>query len=64
MTAMGLLEAPASFQWLMEKVVQDINNVLVYIKDPLLHSAKHPEYLKLFDQELLHQLVHHGIKMN
>ena len=62
-TPMGLLGAPASFQRLMEKVVQDIRNVLVYIDDLLLHSAKHPEHLKLLDQ-VLGRLVQHGIKMN
>ena len=38
-TPMGLLEAPASFQRLMEMVVQDINNILVYIDDLLLRFA-------------------------
>jgi hypothetical protein len=60
---MGLLGAPASFQRLMEKVVQGIQNVLVYIDDLLLHSGRHPEHLKLLD-DVLFRLVHNGIKMN
>jgi transposase InsO family protein len=62
-TPMGLLGAPASFQRLMEKVVQGIQNVLVYIDDLLLHSGQHPEHLKLLD-DVLFRLVHNGIKMN
>ncbi len=62
-TPMGLLGAPASFQRLMEKVVEDIKNVLVYIDDLLLHSNHHPEHLKLLDT-VLHRLTQHGIKMN
>ena len=34
-TPMGLLGAPASFQRLMEKVVEDIHNTQVYINDLL-----------------------------
>ena len=59
----GLVGAPASFQRLMEKVVQDICNALVYIDNLLLHSAKHPEHLKLLDQVMNCQ-VQHEIKMN
>ena len=49
-TPMGLLGAPASFQRLMEKVVEDIQNTQVYIDDLLCHSAEHPEHLDLLDQ--------------
>jgi hypothetical protein len=62
-TPMGLLGAPASFQRLMEKVVEDIRNTLVYIDDLLLHSSQHPDHLKLLDQ-VLARLSRHGIKMN
>jgi hypothetical protein len=51
-TPMVLLGAPASFQRLMEKVVQGIHYVLVYIDDLLLHSGQHPEHLKLLDDVL------------
>jgi hypothetical protein len=47
----------------MEKVLQGIQNVLVYIDDLLLHSGHHPEHLKLLD-EVLFRLVHNWIKMN
>ena len=62
-TPMGLLGAPASFQRLMEKVVEDIQNTQVYIDDLLCHSAEHPEHLDLLDQ-VLARLSRHGIKMN
>jgi len=45
---MGLLGCPASFQRLMEGVLRDINNVLVYIDDllatiPHRHSRETPQ---------------------
>jgi len=43
---MGLLGCPASFQRLMETVLRNINNVLVYIDDVLLHTATHDEHLQ------------------
>jgi hypothetical protein len=49
---MGLLGCPASFQRLMETVVNSISNVIVYIDDLLVHSATHE------------QLVQHNIKIN
>jgi len=42
---MGLLGCPASFQRLMEAVLRNINNVLVYIDDLLIHTATHEEHL-------------------
>jgi hypothetical protein len=47
---MGLFGCPASFQRLMEMVLQNINNVLVYIDDVLLHSATHDEHLKMLEK--------------
>ncbi len=41
---MGLLGCPASFQRLMETVVNGLANVIVYINDLLVHSATHPEH--------------------
>jgi len=54
---MGLLGCPASFQWLMETVLRNISNVLVYIDDVLLHTATHEEHLKVLEKvfERLHQ---------
>ena len=53
---MGLLGCPASFQRLMETVLRNINNVLVYIDDVLLHTATHEEHLKVLEKvfERLH----------
>ena len=62
-TPMGLLGAPSSFQRLMEKVVQGLRNVIVYIDDLLLHSDTHEQHLQLLDQ-LLERLEAHNIKMN
>jgi hypothetical protein len=38
MSAMGLLGCPASFQRLMEKMIDNFNNVIVNIDDLLIHS--------------------------
>ncbi len=60
---MGLLGCPASFQRLMETVVNGISNVIVYINDLLVHSASHEEHLVTLNQ-VLEQLIHHNIKIN
>ena len=60
---MGLLGAPASFQRLMEKVVEEIHNTKVDIDDLLCHSADHLEHFGLLDQ-VLARLSRHGIKIN
>ncbi len=54
---MGLLGCPASFQRLMETVLLNINNVLIYIDDVLLHTATHVEHLKVLEKvfKRLHQ---------
>jgi hypothetical protein len=46
---MGLLGCPASFQQLMEGVLRDIPNVLVYIDDLLLHTDTHEKHLQVLD---------------
>ena len=60
---MGQLGALSLFQRLMETVVQGIQNVIVYIDDLLVHSAKHQAHIKLLDK-LLAQLVTHNVKIN
>jgi hypothetical protein len=60
---MGLLGCPASFQHLMETVVNGLANVIVYIDDLLVHSATHPEHITALDQ-VLQRLVQHRIKIN
>jgi len=47
----------------MEAVVHDIENVIVYIDDLLLHSPTHEDHLKVLDQ-VLARLVQHNIKLN
>jgi len=44
---MGLLGCPASFQRLMEGVLRDIPNVLVYIDDLLVHTDTHEKHLQV-----------------
>lgn len=44
---MGLLGCLASFQRLMEKVMDGITNILIYIDDIINHTQDHPEHLYL-----------------
>jgi hypothetical protein len=60
---MGLLGCPASFQRLMETVVNGLANVIMYIDDLLVHSASHPKHIIALDQ-VLQRLVQHRIKIN
>ncbi len=46
---MGLLSSPASFQCLMETVLLNIKNVLVYIDDLLIHTSNHDDHLKVLE---------------
>jgi hypothetical protein len=56
---MGLLGCPASFQRLMEGVLRDIPNVLVYIDDLLVHTDTYEKHLQVLDQVLarLHKIT-------
>ncbi len=47
---MGLLGCPASFHRLMEGVLRDIPNELVYIYDLLVHTDTHEKHLQVLDQ--------------
>jgi hypothetical protein len=60
---MGPLGCPASFQRLMETIINSLANVIVYIDDLLVHSATHREHITALDQVLQH-LVQHHIKIN
>ena len=40
-SSMGFLGCPASFQRLMEKVLDKIRNIIVYINDVIIHTASH-----------------------
>jgi hypothetical protein len=41
----GLLGCPASFKCLMEKPMDNISNIIVYINDLLVHSQSHEQHL-------------------
>ncbi len=60
---MGLLGCPASFQCLMETLLRNINNVLVYINDILLHTATHDKHLKVLERVFKHLHQNH-LKVN
>jgi hypothetical protein len=60
---MGLLGCPASFQRLMEGVLRDIPNELVYIDDLLVHTDTHEKHLQVLDQ-VLSRLHKNHLKIN
>jgi hypothetical protein len=60
---MGLLGCPASFQRLMEGVLHDIQNVLVYIDDLLVHTDTHEKHHEVLDQ-ILARLHKNHLKIN
>jgi hypothetical protein len=60
---MGLLGCPASFQRLMEGVLRNISNVIVYIDDLLVHTQNHEDHLKVLDQ-VLTRLHTNNLKIN
>ncbi len=60
---MGLLGCPASFQCLMEGVLRNISNVIVYIDDLLIHTKTHEDHLKVLEQ-VLQRLHSHNLKIN
>ena len=60
---MGLLSCPASFQRLMEKVLDGITNIIVYIGDVIIHTATHEHQLQVLHQ-VLSKLEEHQLKIN
>jgi len=60
---MGLLGCLASFQRLMEGVLRNISNVIVYIDDLLVHTKTHEHHLQVLEQ-VLHRLHSHNLKIN
>jgi hypothetical protein len=60
---MGLLGCPASFQRLMEGVLRNISNVIIYIDDLLVHTQTHEEHIHVLDKvlERLHTI---NLKIN
>jgi len=49
---MGLLGYPASFQRLMEGVLRNLQNMIFYIDDLLIHSDTHEWHLQTLEQVL------------
>ena len=60
---MGLLGCPASFQRLMEMVLRNIKQCIVYIDDLLIHSHTHEEHLQTLE-EVLTRLENNNLKIN
>jgi hypothetical protein len=60
---MGLLGCPASFQRLMEGVLRNISNVIVYIVNLLVHSDTHKKHLEVLEQ-ILTRLHKNHLKIN
>jgi hypothetical protein len=60
---MGLLGCPASFQRLMEQVLQGLQNVLIYINNVLIHTDTHERHLEALEQVLL-RLHRNHLKIN
>jgi hypothetical protein len=61
-SAMGLLGCPATFQRLVEAIVDKIQNVIVYIDDLIVHSKDHLEHLQILEA-LFSRLNDHGLKL-
>ncbi len=60
---MGLLRCPASFQRLMEKLMNGIENVIVYKDDLLIHSKTHDHHLLVLDI-VMTRLSENNMKIN
>jgi len=60
---MHLLGLPASFQRLMETVLLNVKNVLVYIDDLLIHTSNHEHHLQVL-KKVFHRLEQNHLKVN
>jgi len=60
---MGLLGSPASFQRLVEKALEGIPNVIVYIDDLVIHTKTHEEHLQILLKVFM-RLFKHNLKIN
>jgi hypothetical protein len=60
---MGLLGCPASFQRMMELIMDKIKNVIVYIDDVLVHSRTHDQMLDSLES-VFQRLQKYGMKIN
>ena len=60
---MGLMGSPASFSRLMEVVMRDLENVITYIDDCLVHSRTHADHV-VHLEAAIKRLRLHGLKLN
>ena len=60
---MGLIGCPPSFQQLMEKLMKNHKNVIVYIDDVLINSKAHEDHFSALD-EVLQGLTNSNMKIN
>jgi len=60
---MGLLGSPASFQRLVETALKDIQNVIVYIDDLLIHTHSHEQQIETL-RRVFERLQKHNLKIN
>ena len=60
---MGLLGCPASFQRLVELVMHNITNLIIYIDDLLVHTADHETHLQTLEKVFI-RLRQHNLKVN
>jgi len=60
---MGLLGSPASFQRLVEKALEGIPNVIVYIDDLIIHTKTHEDHIKIL-LRVFNRLFKHNLKIN
>ena len=61
--AMGLTGCPASFARMMDKIMADLQNVLTYIDDVLVHSRTQKEHCEHL-AEVFRRLSVHNLKLN
>jgi Reverse transcriptase (RNA-dependent DNA polymerase) len=59
----GLLGCPASFQRLMEGLLRNLQNMIIYIDDFLVHSDTHEKHLEVLKQ-VLNWLKKNHLKIN
>jgi hypothetical protein len=62
-SSMGLLGCPASFQRLMDGVLRNISNVIVFIDDLLVHTQTHEEHIQVLEK-VLERLHTNNLKIN
>jgi Reverse transcriptase (RNA-dependent DNA polymerase) len=60
---MGFLGCPPSLKCLMEGVLHNISNVIVYIDDLLIYTKTHDKHLQVLDNVLEHFQMH-NLKIN